>query len=290
MAEKKAVDAHELTSMLRRHYLPENRPPSGFFAAEVESPDGKRRADALWVSTIRSTAYGLVGHELKVSRSDLLVELADPAKCDPWMQYCDQWWLVVSDPALIEGLDIPETWGIMAPPSGRLRRSMTVLRPGPRLHPIDQAPGLRRLLSWQMHHYGSRTANAEYQIERATRERDELRRQLDDRANAAIHVHPETKRISELIRKAHSQLRANETWLSHIDDDVIVMALADAAATRDLARSLRSRIRNLLKDLEGGLRQFDFAREDAEKAARLGLAELEALTADEYPILEGVPA
>jgi hypothetical protein len=141
-----------------------------------------------------------------------------------------------------------------------------------------------------MHHYGSRTANAEYQIERATRERDELRRQLDDRANAAIHVHPETKRISELIRKAHSQLRANETWLSHIDDDVIVMALADAAATRDLARSLRSRIRNLLKDLEGGLRQFDFAREDAEKAARLGLAELEALTADEYPILEGVPA
>ena len=289
MAEPKPITANDLTEMLRRHYLPENRPPSGFFAAEVESPNGKRRADALWVSAIRSSPYGLVGHELKVSRSDLLVELADPAKCDPWMQYCDQWWLVISDPALIDGLDIPENWGIMAPPSGRLRRSMTVLRPGPRLHPIDQAPGLRRLLSWQMHHYGSRTANAEYQMERERRESESLRRQLADRANVATHVHPETKRISDLIRQAQSRLRANENW-APIEDEVIVMALADAAATRDHARSLRRRMNNLLRDLEGCLKQFDLARADAERAAQLGLAELDALTEDEFVILEGVKA
>ena len=133
---------------LRNHYLPEGKPAAGILATEIGSPDGRRFADALWQSTTRSGGLLLVGHEIKVSRADVIVELADTTKAESWMQYCDQWWLTVSDPKLIEGLDIPAAWGVMSPPSGRRKRSMTILKEAPLLNPISKEAGLLRLLTW----------------------------------------------------------------------------------------------------------------------------------------------
>lgn len=78
------IRAGDLVAMLRRHYLPEGRPPGGIFAGEIESPDGRRRADALWAPWSIAGGAGIVGHEVKVSRSDVLTELADPMKAEPW--------------------------------------------------------------------------------------------------------------------------------------------------------------------------------------------------------------
>lgn len=133
---------------LRNHYLPEGKPAAGILATEIGSPDGRRFADALWQSTTRSGGLLLVGHEIKVSRADVIIELADTTKAEAWMQYCDQWWLTISDPKLIEGLDIPDAWGVMSPPSGRRKRSMTILKDAPLLKPLSKEAGLLRLLTW----------------------------------------------------------------------------------------------------------------------------------------------
>lgn len=139
--------AADLLTLLRRHYQPENRPAAGLFAPEIESPDGSRRADLIWAPTTSTGGFGLVGHELKISRSDLLVELADPAKCDPWARFCECWWLVVADPAMIDDAAIPHAWGVLAPPSGRRTRSMTIIKPAPKLHPVEPARAFRKLMT-----------------------------------------------------------------------------------------------------------------------------------------------
>jgi hypothetical protein len=106
-----ALSSTDVLTLLRRHYPPPGRPPAGILAEEVVGPDGRRRADAVWAPLVHSAGSELVGHEAKVTRSDVLTELADRTKCDPWMRYCDRWWLVVSDPGLVTGLDLPDAWG-----------------------------------------------------------------------------------------------------------------------------------------------------------------------------------
>lgn len=138
-----------MVAMLRRHYLPDDTKPGGIFAPEIQAPGSTlRRADLIWLGCTAATGSRLVGHEVKVSRTDVLAELADLTKSDPWQRYCDQWWLVVPQLSLIEGLELPESWGVLLPPSGRRTRSMTVHRPAPQLQPAEQAPALRTLAAW----------------------------------------------------------------------------------------------------------------------------------------------
>jgi len=73
----------------------------------------------------------LHGHEVKVSRSDWLHELADPSKAEAIKRYCDRWWLVVPDPKIVRD-DLPAGWGLLAfDANGKLR----VVRRAPALNP-----------------------------------------------------------------------------------------------------------------------------------------------------------
>lgn len=94
---------------------------------ECLGPDGRpkqgqlRMLDGHW-RTVNSGEYRQVlhGHEVKISRSDWLTELADPTKSAAWRRYCDRWWLVA--PRDVVRDDLPEGWGHLAPDSrGRLR-------------------------------------------------------------------------------------------------------------------------------------------------------------------------
>src|SRR5690606_12411598 len=67
----------------------------------------------------------------------------------------------VSDPALVRGMEIPPTWGVMAPPSGRRTRTMTVVRPAPRLKPDDTSKAYLRVLGWSMTRARERIERAE---------------------------------------------------------------------------------------------------------------------------------
>lgn len=269
------MTAGDLTAILRRHYLPENRPAGGLFAAEVGSPCGKRRADALWLPLTRAGGTGLIGHEIKVSRSDVLVELTDPTKAEPWSQYCDRWWLVVSDPALVDGLEIPEAWGIMSPPSGRRTRSMTIVRSAPKLRPIDPAPGLRRLLGW--HFYSTADRLSEAQRDRSWRERevDRLRHELAEaRATGGVSSPHAKQRVGGIIHRAEQRLQDEHLWAA-INDDEVVDAIVDATATREAARRVRDELARHMRNVDSALEPLKLAREAVEKALKLGTQALD---------------
>lgn len=80
-----------------------------------------RHADAVAIGIWPSHGFTVHGYELKASRSDLIKELRDPSKADAIGKFCDYWWLAVDDIKLIDGLAIPETWGIVHRKDGILR-------------------------------------------------------------------------------------------------------------------------------------------------------------------------
>lgn len=98
-----------------------------------------RRADFIAQDCWTQQGLLLHGHEVKVSRSDWLTELADPSKADAIKRYCDRWWLVAADKAIVRD-DLPDGWGLLAPGSdGRLR----VFKRAPELTP-DPIPATFR--------------------------------------------------------------------------------------------------------------------------------------------------
>lgn len=262
-AEAPMAKASDLEEMLRRHYIPEGRLPAGIFATEIQSPDGSRRADALWCPW-SDLDNGLVGHEIKVSRSDLIVELADPMKADPWAKYCREWWLVVSHPALIDGLQIPTAWGVMAPPSGRRRRSMTIVRHAPRLKPMDTGRAWRRIAAWSEHRTAARIRTAEYEASRHRAERERLEREMLD---VSLADRGRTDRRAAAVGQILTALDARPGWYRpELDVDEIVAAITDVEAHHRLAKRLRDEIRWLADEAR---RVADPAKDIAAELERL---------------------
>lgn len=76
----------------------------------------------LWPGGFDDDATGplLHGHEVKVSRADWLHELKSPEKAEAFSRYCDYWWLVVSDKAIVRD-DLPDGWGLLVASGGGLR-------------------------------------------------------------------------------------------------------------------------------------------------------------------------
>lgn len=140
--ERHMLDAlHERYSqgsqgLLDRYICAEHvRSEAGFagwdFAAN--QPKAIRTADFLAQDLWEAKGLHLHGHEVKVSRSDLLRELADPSKSQAVKRYCDRWWLVVPDPMIVRN-DLPDGWGLLAfGANGRLRvfRRAAALAPDP---------------------------------------------------------------------------------------------------------------------------------------------------------------
>lgn len=101
--------------------------------------DARRTCDFMAQDCWPGPGLHLHGHEVKVSRSDWLRELADPSKAEEFRRYCDRWWLVVPDQAIVRD-DIPDGWGLIAPDqSGRLR----AVKPAPILSPEPMPRTLR---------------------------------------------------------------------------------------------------------------------------------------------------
>lgn len=270
-------DAGAMVAMLKKHYLPDAKFPPGHCAVEIESPDGRRRADLLFVPTTSGVSAGIIGHEIKVSRADVLVELNDPAKADPWAQYCERWYLVVSDIDFLAGLNVPPLWGIMAPPSGRLKRSMTIVRPAPRLTPLDATPALRRILkhilaaNWNRDEAHARTI-AEYR-----RKLTRLETVIRDRTAVAItgrKLPEETLHIASLVERAKSVINHDVGfWAGTIDDEAIIAALVDHGAARIAAKRIRDDIEALLHQLDREQDSFQAARSDFARSVKASLGD-----------------
>lgn len=274
-----ALTSSDVLAMLRRHYLPEGRPPAGLFAPEIGSPKGDRRADLVWMPTTVTTRDRLVGHEIKVTRSDVMAELADPTKADAWAKCCTRWWLVVADPALVDGLDVPEMWGVMAPPSGRRTRTMTVLRPAPHLapHASDVAAGLRRLATWEMHRNRDREERLRRELQYAQGRLRSTEEQLREAQVASEgRYNPHAAAVSRILHAAEQQSTSVGLFATVREEDVIA-AIVDVAATRAAATRTRWDIDHLCRTLQGLVDPLSGARKALEKAAAAGRAEMVSL-------------
>lgn len=100
---------------------------SGYYA--------KRHADAAALGVWGSTGHELHGYEQKISREDVKREMQDPSKMMGVGQYCTYWWLVVADMKIVDGLAIPDSWGILAPTKRGGQTLLKVERKAPKLKP-----------------------------------------------------------------------------------------------------------------------------------------------------------
>jgi hypothetical protein len=101
-----------------------------------------RTADAVAMSLWPSRGLHLHGFEVKSDRRDWIREYKNPAKAESINRYCDFWWLVVSDRALVKEGELPETWGLLALKQGGVDKATGGARPE-ELVVVRQAPKLQ---------------------------------------------------------------------------------------------------------------------------------------------------
>lgn len=121
--------AAEINVALTKHYAP----PAWRTFFEVGNDTGsrvKRHIDLLACGIWPSVGHAVHGVEVKVSKGDWKRELADPAKSQELMRYCNRWWLACPD-GLVHPDEVPETWGVLTVADGRVK----VKKQAPALHP-----------------------------------------------------------------------------------------------------------------------------------------------------------
>lgn len=129
-------DASALRAALLQKF-PDNAYSLCWEVANATGAAHRRWADAVAMSSWPSRGLTLQGFELKVSRSDWVRELRNPEKAESICQYCDYWWLVVSDKGIVRAGELPPTWGLLVLNS---RGTLTTATNAPRLEaqPIDR--------------------------------------------------------------------------------------------------------------------------------------------------------
>lgn len=127
-SEPAAGERLSLHDMIARKYPA----PEWATTFEVANRTGSasRYADAMAFNLWNSRGHALLGFEIKVSRSDWLRELKDPAKSAPIQRFCDRWF-VVTEPGIVKLDELPLTWGLME----RKSRGLSVVKDAPKLKP-----------------------------------------------------------------------------------------------------------------------------------------------------------
>lgn len=110
-------------------------PPAYGFLTEVRNGTGYQRStrtcDGLAMSLYPGRGLELIGFEIKTLRSDWVKELKDPSKSEDFINFCDRWYLVISDVSIVQTGELPPTWGLMVLSGNQLK----VVTPAPKLTP-----------------------------------------------------------------------------------------------------------------------------------------------------------
>ena len=127
------LTSSDLIAMLRKRFnkLSPGGAPRYLLGQEVRltSFDSPRIADVIIQDTWTGgggaqslTAYPRHGFEIKISRSDWLLELSQPDKAQAFIPYTHYWNLLVSDPSIVKEGELPHGWGLIAPSHRGLRQ------------------------------------------------------------------------------------------------------------------------------------------------------------------------
>ena len=125
---------------------------------EVGDATGARQhrwADAVAMSLWPSRGLELHGFEIKVSRSDWLSEMRNPAKAEPIARYMNRWW-VVTPPGIVKADELPPTWGLYEVKGNGLAR----VTDAPVLSPVPIEPPFLAALLRRAHEKAAADTNA----------------------------------------------------------------------------------------------------------------------------------
>lgn len=104
--------------------------------------DGRRTADAVAMNTWPGRGLSVEGIEVKISRSDWLREMRDPAKSEPVLRFCNRWWLATYDDTIAKIEEIPDNWGLLV-----LRgKALVQVKKAPSLKPVPLDRGFVAML------------------------------------------------------------------------------------------------------------------------------------------------
>lgn len=166
---------------------------------------GTTYADAVAVNLWSSRGHAVHGFEIKISRSDWLRELKQPAKAEGVFSYCDHWWLVAPRDIVKDG-ELPLSWGWLEVREA----SMVQVKAAPKLEPKALTRAFFASLMRRGHEQITGIA------ERMQREAvAEARAAIDKRVQADVAVatkhHEKLKKAVEQFH-AETGLQIGESW------------------------------------------------------------------------------
>lgn len=210
------MTAGELLCRLRRHYIePSRRLPGGIFVPEVGMNGGYgagRRCDAVYVGFTTTSGRQMIGHEIKVSRSDWVAELGRKnGKADAWADQCHQWWLVVSDPGIVRDGELPAGWGLMSP--GRSVTRMAIHQPAAAKTDHDPSWDAVRSVFARYDTLRAEAVDAEKAAVRAI-EQQKAREEVDARVARRIAELPDVTELQRQLQLVREALGAPIDWTS----------------------------------------------------------------------------
>ena len=187
-----------------------------------------RTADAIALGLWPSRGLYLYGFEIKVSRQDMLKELADPKKAEPVARYCDQWWIAIGDKKIVQPDELPDAWGLLVPHGKTMKIAKKAHKLDP--EPMDRAfiaailrraqeecseDVLRRRVWGRAVEEAKEMLrnNAEWELREATEERDALRKTVMELKQNIQEITGTRAGISpEQLVAAHRLLHRIRSW------------------------------------------------------------------------------
>lgn len=244
----------ELTQRLQRHYIkPGEQFPGGIFLPEVgwngDIGNGTGgTCDAIYVGFTSTSGRVLVGHELKISRADWVKELNSPGKADGWADECHQWYLVVSNPAIVRDGELPVGWGLMVPGRSKTRMDIRVKPDTKRGHHPSWL-AVRSIMARQDTLRAEAINNGRRRADEAASAR--VREQVDQEIARRQGITPEVERARSLI----NAVRERRQFLPE-HTDKFVDAVCEVLEGHRLLENLRSVAKTRLNHMEDAVRDL----------------------------------
>lgn len=163
---------------------------------------GTGYADAVAVNLWPSRGHAIHGFEIKISRSDWLRELKQPAKAESIHQYCDHWWIVAPKGVVKDG-ELPPIWGLMEARDATLPIIVNAPRLDPKPITLSFFASLLRRGTENINKIAERMqrdavnaaradidARVKHQVDQSTKAHRELAAQLEKlKAETGIDIH-----------------------------------------------------------------------------------------------------
>lgn len=234
--------------------------------ANATGQRARRWLDVIAVGLWPSRGLYLHGIEVKVTRNDLVRELALPEKAEDVAKYCDRFFIAIPATLRWDDLAIPEGWGVYTVSDDSRADLVTLARPGVAIQALEPdrtfiAAVARRLVE----QHGD--------VERTRRIREEAAAEA-----AAMH---ESMHADELHRLMESERAAR------LEANTLRRALG--TSNPEVVR----RVISIVRDLHGNVGALNALRvnaqivlNEADELERLARALIPTVEVQEYPDLE----